>query len=103
MNRQIGVKGMNKTLLQLASTIFGLIVFGACEREIEFLGKELQPKLVLHCFLESGEPVRLTLKQGRFFLSQSDDISAAVHNAAVTVWRNGELVETLRFYNYGKG
>ena len=103
MNRQIGVKGMNKTLLQLVSTIFGLIVFGACEREIEFSGKELQPKLVLHCFLESGEPVRLTLKQGRFFLSQSDDISAAVHNAAVTVWRNGELVETLRFYNYGKG
>ncbi|MDR2424755.1 MAG: DUF4249 domain-containing protein [Prevotellaceae bacterium] len=102
MNRQKTVKAMKKTVLHTVMAIFGIMAFGACEREIEFSSEELQPKLVLQCFLESNEPVWLTLKKGRFFLSQRDDISAAVNNAAVTVWKNDELVETLRFYNYGK-
>jgi hypothetical protein len=91
---------MEKTLCHYYSyvlaTVLAVLACG-CEREIKFNGEELKPKLVLHCFPESGAPVRLTLKAGKFFLSKTGNTWDPVKDADVRLWKNGNFVEQLRY------
>lgn len=80
-----------------AVAIVAAILACGCEREIKFNGDELKPKLVLHCFPESGSPIRLTLKAGKFFLSKTGNTWEPVGDADVRVWKNGEFVERLTY------
>ncbi|MDR2466698.1 MAG: DUF4249 domain-containing protein [Prevotellaceae bacterium] len=80
----------------MLATALAILACG-CEREIKFNGEELKPKLVLHCFPESGAPVRLTLKAGKFFLSQTGSTREPVAGADVRLWKNGEFAERLRY------
>ncbi|MDR0541027.1 MAG: DUF4249 domain-containing protein [Dysgonamonadaceae bacterium] len=74
----------------------GLIsCFSACEKEIEFKGGETEPQLVLNSILTPDSAIRVHLSESRFFLADKAEFKN-IRNAAVTLLKNGEVIETFR-------
>jgi hypothetical protein len=66
----------------------------ACEKEIEFKGDLLKPKLVLNGLLMPDSIVKINLTQGRFFLD-NDGPYKNINNAIVELWKDGNKIENL--------
>ncbi|MDR0560114.1 MAG: DUF4249 domain-containing protein [Prevotellaceae bacterium] len=86
-----------KTIYKYITALFIAAFLCSCENTIEFDGEAGKPKLVLHCFLYSGEPIMLTLQTGKFFLS--NERIKPVRNATVQVYCNDQFIETMKIPN----
>ena len=80
-----------KKLLYLAPLIYALT---SCQKVIEFNGPITDPMVVVNSLVSAGSPVKVTLSKSRFFLS-SDTIFTMIDTAAVSLFVNGEMKETL--------
>lgn len=66
----------------------------ACETEIEFNGKEVEPVLVLNCLTCTDSTLEVKLTASRFFLSNVDTFTS-ITNASIVLKANDLTVETL--------
>ncbi|WP_345164030.1 DUF4249 domain-containing protein [Nibribacter koreensis] len=78
---------------------FLLMVAGlaACdmEQEIEVKLPVLPTQLVVECYLEEGKPIRLALSESAGYFEGAQPV--IIHNATVTITKNGSQVIPLRF------
>ncbi|GHT40713.1 hypothetical protein FACS189437_06690 [Bacteroidia bacterium] len=91
------MKSFKYTILHSFILIFA---FCSCEKEIEFKGDVVEPKLVLNGFLTPDLLVTVHLSESRFFLSNRDGFRT-IDDATVRLWKNDEVIETLS--NAGEG
>ncbi|MBQ8957374.1 MAG: DUF4249 domain-containing protein [Bacteroidales bacterium] len=94
-----------KTNILSIITIVTALFLSSCEKEIEFNGKETDPKLVINSLVSAGEPVKANISKSYFFLDNNgttqapDDVAASLYvNGSLigemtshfdTVWNNG--------------
>ncbi|HRD42620.1 MAG TPA: DUF4249 domain-containing protein [Ferruginibacter sp.] len=82
--------------------LFGIILFSACEKDVNFKLEAASQKLVVDASIENGLPPRVVLtKTTPFFASITPAIldSSFVHNAIVEM-SNGLLTHRLKEYAY---
>jgi hypothetical protein len=84
----------------ISFVILGLGFF-ACEKEIEFKGKIVAPKLVANGFFSPDSAVSIHLSESRFFLSNENNFRN-VTDADVSLWKDGKIIETLRSVGGGR-
>jgi len=77
-----------------------IFLFAACEKEIEFKGDSVEPLLVLNGLLTPDTEIVVHLSESRFFLSSEQGFTN-VHDAQLTLWKNGDSITTLKEYEYG--
>jgi hypothetical protein len=84
---------MNKNLLQL---IIISILFTACdlEKDIELDLPSYENKIVVECYLEPGQPYKLTLTESVSYFTEPQ--APTVNNALVIITYNG-IKDTLKF------
>ncbi len=51
------------------------LLLTSCEKEIEFKGEQTDPKLVINCLVEPGQPVKARIGKSCFFLDHERDHS----------------------------
>lgn len=72
------------------------VLFSSCEKEIEFKGDIVQPKMVLNGFFNPDMPLTVHLSESRFFLSNNDNEGfKPVENATVKLWKENTEIEIL--------
>jgi len=78
-------------------SLFAIYVLSACglERDIDLKLPEYEKKLVVECYLERGQPIRLLLTESQDFLDNNLQIPD-VKDAQVTI-RNNENLITLAY------
>lgn len=85
--------------------LLGAAFLTSCEKEIEFNGKETDPRLVINSLVSAGEPVKANISKSYFFLDNHgntqvpDDVTASLYvNGSLvgemtphfdTVWNDG--------------
>ena len=94
---------MKKILL----SILGLALLVSCEKEIEFKGEQLDPKLVIGSLVEPGQPVSAYITKSYFFLD-SDEDTMAPDDLAATLYVNGNRIGEMTphydtLYDYHNG
>ncbi|MDR2841393.1 MAG: DUF4249 domain-containing protein [Paludibacter sp.] len=75
-----------------------LFLFAACEKEIEFNGKETSPLLVVNSFVQPDSVLKVEVSRSVFFLSNAEPRN--VSNATITVFVNGENKGIMTYYPY---
>ena len=95
----------------IITTIFGIVLLASCSKQIEFNGKETDPKLVINCLAESGQPVTAYISKSYFFLDDDQNTDAPADLAA-SLYVNGNHIGELApsvdtvwndNYQYGEG
>jgi hypothetical protein len=66
------MKALHKTIYLLFAFLPALLLV-SCEKEIEFKGEELAPKLVLYSVATPGEPLTCDISHSAFFLTTGRD------------------------------
>jgi hypothetical protein len=64
----------------------------SCEKEIEFKGKEENPKMVLNCILNPDYEIRTILSKSQFFLLKNPEYEKGIVGAKVYLWQNGKII-----------
>lgn len=72
----------------------------SCEKVIEFKGDEVETKLVLNGILTPDSVVKVQLTESRFFLDNSR-LFNKINRAEVTLWKDGEQIESLQHTGEG--
>lgn len=86
---------INILTLTIIATAFLLI---SCEKEIEFNGDQIDPKLVINSLVEPGQPVKASISKSYFFLDEPD--TAAPNDVVATLYVNGSHIgEMTRGYD----
>jgi hypothetical protein len=85
---------MKQTGWYILFVIFALGFF-SCEKEIQFKGEVVEPKMVVNGFLSPDSTVMIHLSASRFFLSNEYDFRN-INDAVVLLWKDGVIVEVLR-------
>lgn len=75
------------TLITISTAIF----LASCEKEIEFKGEEIDPKLVVNSLVEVGQPVKANISKSCFFLS-SNTVMTAPDDLVATLNVNGNRI-----------
>lgn len=73
----------------LATTIALLLT--SCEKEIEFKGEQTDPKLVVNCLAEAGQPVKAYISKSYFFLD-TDENTQVPDDVVATLYVNDNLI-----------
>lgn len=89
-----------KKALSIISILAGLIFFSSCEKEIEFNGEAVAPKIVMNSFLTNDSTVKAHLTKSRFFLSNKTTFDY-ISNARVILFVNNRQHEELEHDNAG--
>lgn len=72
----------------LAITLCTLV---SCEKEIEFKGEQIDPKLVINSIVEPGKPVKAYISKSMFFLDNEGNTQAPADLVA-TLYVNGNRI-----------
>lgn len=71
--------------------ILSLLVLVSCEKEIEFNGEQTDPKLVVNCLAEAGQPVKAYISKSYFFLD-TDENTQVPDDVVATLYVNDNLI-----------
>jgi hypothetical protein len=83
---------MTRTTLTYGLTLIAGLGLAACQQDIDIDLPPYEPKLVLNCYLEDGEPIRLTLLESR---STLDLASPPLVSGATVVIAHGGQRDTI--------
>lgn len=82
----MAMKNNNKHIFRIASFLaLTLSVLTSCEKEIEFKGEQVDPKLVINGLMEPGKPAAANISKSLFFLDNEgntlppDDVVATLY------------------------
>lgn len=78
------------TFITIATTIF----LASCEKEIEFKGEQIDPKLVINSIVEPGQPVKAYISKSIFFLDNDSNMQAP-DDVVATLYVNGNRIGEL--------
>lgn len=81
------VNGWMITFLAMTSAI----LLTSCEKEIEFNGKQTDPKLVINSLLVPGQPIKANISKSFFFLDNEAETKAP-NDLVALLYVNGGLV-----------
>lgn len=87
------VEKLNSMNTQRTHFTYGLallagLTLAACQQDIDVSLPPYEPKLVLECYIEDGQPIRLTLTESQSYLSVSP--LTLVNEAVVILSHNGQ-------------
>ena len=71
--------------------LLGITLFTSCEKEIEFNGEQIDPKLVVNSLLEPGKPISANISQSVFFLDNNPN-SLPPDDLVATLYVNGNCI-----------
>ena len=87
-------------------TLFVFVMtFASCEKEVEFKGKQTEPKLVLYCNAVPGDTLVANVSESVFFLDRDADektLSLDVLNGSINVYVNGSDTPYRMTYSPGE-
>jgi hypothetical protein len=85
-----------QTKLNIIIGIFLMAIVYSCEKTIEFEGKNMEPKIVVHGNLLEGYPVRALVFKSRSLLSD-EEFYNSLPNAVVKLYEDDVYTETLEY------
>ena len=68
--------------------LISAILLASCEKEIEFNGEQVDPKLVINSIVEPGQPVKAYISKSIFFLDNDSNMQAP-DDVVATLYVNG--------------
>ena len=77
-----------------------LLLFAACEKEIDFTGKVTDSEIVISSFITPDSVIKAQVSESRFFLND-DYLFKPIENAVVSVYVNGTLRENMQHQSNG--
>ena len=80
-----------KNLKSTIALIVSAIALSSCEKEIEFKGEQTDPKLVVNCLAEAGQPVKAYISKSYFFLD-NDENTQVPDDVVATLYVNDNLI-----------
>ena len=89
-----------KTINIITSLIFGVLLFTACEKEVDFNGKVTDPLVVVNSYITSDSIVSANISESKFFLYNKEKITGT-SNAEVSVYVNGVFKEKMTYLSKG--
>ena len=76
-------------------TLLGIVLLSSCEKEIEFKGDQMNPKLVINSIIEPGKPIDAAISKSYFFLDNQPNTTAPADLMA-TLYVNGNRIGEMR-------
>lgn len=86
-----------KHFLSIMIIVFSII---SCERDVDFIGNEINPLVVINSFVTPDSTVTAYISTSRFFLNDSIAYRT-INNAEVNLWIDGVFREKLNSDNTG--
>lgn len=80
-----------KTNILTLIAIITAILLTSCEKEIEFNGEQIDPKLVINSIVEPGQPVKANISKSVFFLDNENNTQAP-DDLVATLYVNGNRI-----------
>ena len=74
--------------------LISAILLASCEKEIEFKGEQIDPKLVINSIVEPGQPVKAYISKSIFFLDNDSNMQAP-DDVVATLYVNGNRIGEL--------
>ena len=87
-----------KTNILTLITITIAIFLTSCEKEIEFKGEHIDPKLVINSIVEAGQPVKAYISKSVFFLDNANETQAP-DDLVATLYVNGNRIGEMTPHN----
>ena len=71
--------------------LISAILLASCEKEIEFNGEQVDPKLVINSIVEPGQPVKAYISKSIFFLDNDSNMQVP-DDVVATLFVNGNRI-----------